>query len=187
VPHIIKEAGVAHGTFYTYFESKLEVLRQVCDEAAESNARSVQQHTEDDVELDPVEHLQRMNRRYLRAYQENARLYALIDQLAQVDPVLLDIGVVRRSRHVEHIAALIRGWQDRGVADPAIDAAATAEVLVSTITDTAHWLYAMPSYQPSFTEEQVIESINTVWIRAMNLRRKPRRKWLAAREVSSDR
>jgi AcrR family transcriptional regulator len=180
VADIAREAGVAHGSFYTYFESKLEVFRVVCTEVADAVAREVHQRPDEERGLDPVEALCHANRRYFRVYAENARIYALMEQLSHIDPSLTDTANGRRSQNLERITALIQRWQARGLADPEVEPRSTAAVLLSAISNTAYWLFAAPSNASDSTPEQALDAVNRAWIKTVDLRRKPNRRWLTA-------
>jgi AcrR family transcriptional regulator len=180
VADIAREALVAHGSFYTYFESKLEVFRVVCTEVANAVAREVHHRPEEEAGLDPVDALCHANLRYFRVYEANARIYALMEQLAHIDPALDDTASDRRGRNVERISALIRRWQSRGLADPAVEPTATAAVLLAAVSNTAYWAFAAPPHAQTSTPEEALNAVNNVWIRTVDLRRKPNRRWLAA-------
>jgi AcrR family transcriptional regulator len=186
VADIAKEAGVAHGSFYTYFESKLEVFRVVCTEVADVVAREVHRRLEEERGLDPVDALCHANLRYFRVYEENARIYALMEQLSHIDPTLLDTSNGRRTQNVERISGLIRRWQARGLADPSVEPESTAAVLLGAISNTAHWLFAAHGHAPKSTVEDALGAVNNVWIRTVDLRRKPNRRWLAASSGPQD-
>jgi AcrR family transcriptional regulator len=178
VADIAKEAGVAHGSFYTYFESKLEVFRVVCSEVSDAVTREVHRRPQEEAGLDPVDALCHANLRYFHVYEQNARVYALMEQLAHIDPSLTDTARDRRGKNVERIGALIRRWQDRGLADPAVEPATTAAVLLAAISNTAYWLFAAPEHGATGTKDEALDAVNNVWIRSVDLRRQPNPEWL---------
>jgi AcrR family transcriptional regulator len=179
VADIAREAGVAHGSFYTYFESKLEVFRVVCTEVSEAVAREVHRRPDEEIGLDPVDALCHANLRYFRVYEQNARVYALMEQLAHIDPSLTDTANDRRGKNLDRIGALIKRWQDRGLADPAVEPASTAAVLLAAISNTAYWLFAAPDHSAASTADEALNAVNNVWIKTVDLRRKPNPEWLA--------
>jgi AcrR family transcriptional regulator len=178
VADIAREAGVAHGSFYTYFESKLEVFRVVCTEVADAVAREVHRRPEEERGLDPVDALCHANLRYFRVYRENASIYALMEQLSHIDPALMDTTNGRRTQNLERIGALIQRWQSRGLADPSLEPASTAAVLLSAISNTSYWLFAAPGHANSPSEQDVLDAVNNAWIRTVDLRREPNPGWL---------
>ena len=127
IDDIVAAAGLARGSFYTYFPSKLELFKVLAAEVAEAIAAAV---TSEPGErgLDPVAALDRSNRRYLDAYRRHAPIYGLFEQMASIDPELRQLRLHYRQLHVQRVADRIVSWQRRGLAaadaDPATAAAA---------------------------------------------------------------
>lgn len=180
VADIAREAGVAHGSFYTYFSSKLDVFRVICAEVAEAVDASVRP-PRDTHESDPVKALRESNRRYVETYRANARIYAMMSRLEHVDQDLLRSDRIRQRKHFARIADQIRRWQARGVADPTVDPDATATALVLAIANVCYWLFEQYEGDEPADIERYVETVNDVWVRAVGLRRTPNRRWLAAR------
>jgi AcrR family transcriptional regulator len=106
------------------------------------------------------------NRRYLDAYRENSVIWALAEQVATIDPEIHEIRLRGRRQHVERVAATIRRWQDRGIADPGIDPQTTAGALVSMLSNFAYWwLAGGDSYDP----EAAAATLTDIWARAVGL------------------
>jgi AcrR family transcriptional regulator len=187
VADIAREAGVAHGSFYTYFTSKQEVFRVVCAEASELVDQAVGQRQEGEQRLDPVDALCQANLRYIAAYRQNARIYALIEQLGRIDEELHQTWIRRRREQTARIRDLIRRWQAQGLADPSVDAAPTAAALISMISNTCYCLFVMDDEEQGFSIDEAADAVNQAWIRAVDLRRRRNRRWLeaAARDGSA--
>src|SRR5579875_3087156 len=166
VADIAAEAGVAHGSFYTYFSSKqdvfLAVMRSVGDQftAAVTPPPAAER-------ADPYQALDRANRRFLDAYRANSAIWALAEQVATIDPRIHRIRLQGRREHVDRVAKAIRRWQDRGLADPDVDPETTAGALVSMISNFAYWwLAGGDSYEP----EAAAATLTRIWARAVGLR-----------------
>ncbi len=138
IDEIVTEAGVARGSFYTYFPSKLEVFKLLAAEVGESVAAAVAPGP-GERGLDPLAALDRANRRYLQAYRQHAAIYGLIEQLATIDPELLALRRRYRQTHVDRVAARIRSWQRRGLADQDLDPGTAAAALVSMMSSFCYW------------------------------------------------
>lgn len=167
VADIASEAGVAHGSFYTYFSSKqdafLAVMRDVGAQFREAIAGPP-----GEVRADAYQALDASNRRYLDAYRANSVIWALAEQVATIDPEIHEIRLRGRRQHVERVAATIRRWQDRGIADPGIDPQTTAGALVSMLSNFAYWwLAGGDSYDP----EAAAATLTDIWARAVGLGR----------------
>lgn len=179
VADIAREAGVAHGSFYTYFSSKIDVFRVICAEVSEAVDASVRPPEDATPERDPVEALRKSNRRYIETYRENARIYATMSRLEHIDEQLFRGDRDRQQRHFRRVADQIRRWQARGVADPAVDPAATAATLVLAIANVCYWLFEQYDGDEPIDVERYVEAVNDVWVRAVDLRRTPNPEWLA--------
>jgi AcrR family transcriptional regulator len=184
VADIAKEANVAHGSFYTYFPSKLDVFRVLCAEVSAAVDESVRRRDAEDRTHDPVEALKRANLRYIETYQQNARIYAMMNQLGHIDEQLTLMDGGRRQQHFKRVADQIRRWQARGIADPAVDPAPTAAALVLAITNLCYWMFDTYDGDEPLDVPRYANTINDVWIRAVDLRSRPNRRWLAAAKAT---
>ena len=166
VADIAAAAGVAHGSFYTYFSSKQDIFVAVVREVGERFEEAVAP-VPGGRGTDPYQALDQANRRYLAAYRANSVIWALVEQVSTVDPEIHRIRLGGRRRHVERVARTIRRWQDRGLADPAVDPYPTAGALVSMISNFAYWWLAGGD---SYDDEAAAATLTSIWARAVGLR-----------------
>jgi AcrR family transcriptional regulator len=122
ISDIAERAGLSHGSFYHYFESKEEVFREVAA-AVDEQLRAPMQS----VILDPGSHaspqerIREALRRHLESYRREARIMGVIEQVSRYDP---HVNAVRLERHREYsneVADSIRQLQEHGLADPSLD------------------------------------------------------------------
>jgi len=182
VEEIVTEAGVARGSFYTYFPSKVEIFRAVCRQVGEQIDSAVA--GADLRGLDPVAALTQSIRGYLEAYRGNTVFFALLERLASVDPEIYDMQFRTRRKHIQRIAAAIRRWQSRGVADPAVEPDGVATALVSMTTNFCYWWIDGPEQHDS--DEAALAVLSDIWIRALSLRRQPKPSWVRQAEEPTD-
>lgn len=175
IADIVREAGVSQGSFYTYFSSKLEVLRELMDEVVKAMDTALVTRP-DDEHLDPMSALERSNQRYMEAYRGHGRLYVIGEQLARIDDEAAESLHRRRRNDVERVAATIRRWQARGVADPTVDPVPTAAALVTLTRHLCYWLYI--GGDDFYDEDSALSALNATWIRTVDLRRRPSKRWL---------
>ena len=165
VVDITEAAGVAYGTFYTYFDSKETVFAEVVadlrrDFRAESHAESAA------TPGDLAARIERTNRAYLRAYRRNARMMAVLDQVDTFDPALRDIRLGLRHSWVERSAHAIARWQDEGLVDKTIDASYAATALASMVSRSAFvWLVLGEPYD----EEKAVQQVTLLYCRALGV------------------
>ncbi len=169
VDHIVTEAGLARGSFYTYFESKTDLFRHLAaliDEQVERDVVSFKRVRGGD----PVTNLETSNRNYLGVVRANADLYRLVDQVAAYDETVAVARLRSRRRHVARVAATLRRWQARGLSDPDIDVDTTAAALVTMLSGFAQWLDVSGDHHD---EERAVATLTTIWVRACGLTSPP--------------
>jgi AcrR family transcriptional regulator len=164
VVDITTGAGVAYGTFYTYFDSKEAVFSEVVEQLHvdfQTEARSLP--------TTPTSlsgRIERTNRGYLRAYAKNARMMAILDQIDIVNPVLRDIRLALRHYWVERSAHSFKRWQEEGLVDPAIDPSYAATALGSMVSRSAFsWLVLGEPYD----EDTAVQQLTLLYCRALGL------------------
>jgi AcrR family transcriptional regulator len=170
VEDIVIEAGVARGSFYSYFPSKREVFKEIAADVGGEIARAVQRS--DRSSSNALETLEASNRRYLDVYRANSRIVGLIEQVSTIDPEIHEARLRSRQSHVRRVARTIRRWQQCGRADPEIDPVTTAAALVSMLSNFAYWWLAAGD---SYDEALVARTLTSIWARAVGLEPGPDR------------
>jgi AcrR family transcriptional regulator len=122
ISDIAEHAGLSHGSFYHYFESKEEVFREVAAGVEERLREPLYSVILDSSSTaPPFERIHEGIRRNLEAYRDEARIMGVIEQVSRFDDEL------RASRHDRHrvssaqIADSIRRLQRHGLADAQLD------------------------------------------------------------------
>jgi AcrR family transcriptional regulator len=175
VEDIVNEAGVARGSFYTYFTSKLEVFMVLTNEIADLVEGSMRRESAER-DLDPVDALCRANERYIETYGQHAQIYALGTQLSHIDERLHQNFRRHRRRHISRTEKAIRRWQEDGLADPTIEPVSTATALVSMSSHLCYGLFVVKD--DGYDIDGALTTMNEIWIRALDLRRQPNPSWL---------
>ena len=179
IEDIVTEAGVSRGTFYTYFESKISVFREVMDKVSRTSDRMVSHRLETESQLDPIAALRAANRRYIEMYRADPDIIAVIEQvsLSGIDDIAYEIRMGRQRDAVERVAGQIRRWQSQGFADPSVDPSLTAAALVSMTADFCFWFFAPKDKTQDI--DAAAAAISDIWVRAVGLRRKPNPRWVS--------
>ncbi|MEZ5235283.1 MAG: TetR/AcrR family transcriptional regulator [Acidimicrobiia bacterium] len=165
---ITEEAAVAHGTFYTYFESKHELFREVVGTLVQdfiAEARSVPS-----LGPSPAARIERANRGYLQAYRRNARLMGVLEQAAVLDADVREIRLEARHSWVKRAEDMLRRLQADGLVSEDIDAYYAANALGSMVDRFAYvWLVL----GEPFEEDQAVETLTQLYCAALGLPREP--------------
>lgn len=140
---ITKQAGCATGSFYTYFNNKEEIFAAVIDRAQEDMLHPGMGRVPGD---DVYGALEAANRAYLLAYQRNAKLMMLMEQVATIDD---DFREHRRRRgrvFIDRNSRAIASLQERGLADPELDPWLASRALSSMVDQVAYTVFVVDQW-----------------------------------------
>jgi AcrR family transcriptional regulator len=130
ISDIAEKAGLSHGSFYHYFESKEEVFREVVAEMDERLSAPMTNIVLDpNSPLSPFDRLQEAMLLWLEAYRDEARIMGVIEQVSRFDPEVAASRFERQQVTLEEIAHSIRSLQRRGLVDERFDPTITAAAL----------------------------------------------------------
>ncbi|NLU83085.1 TetR/AcrR family transcriptional regulator [Rhodococcus sp. HNM0569] len=168
---ITREAKCSSGTFYTYFAGKDEIFAAVLEQAQEDMMHPGMPHV--DADDDPVAIISASNRAYLEAYRRNARLMALLEQVAHIDPEFRKLRQERADAFVRRNARSIADLQKRGLADRSLDPLLASRALSGMISrlgfsyfvsePTTHGDEQLASF------DELVATANRLWVNALRL------------------
>lgn len=165
ITDITKAAGVASGTFYTYFVCKEEIFAALADMVQEE---LLHPHLREETGItDPRLLIDAANREYLRSYKRNAPLMALFEQVAQIDQNYRRMRVERAEPFFKRNAKMIRRLQEAGEADPTLDARVAAQALSGMVSRMAYSVYVLEQHVPY---ERLVTTLNQLWVNALGLK-----------------
>jgi AcrR family transcriptional regulator len=130
ISDISERAGLSHGSFYHYFDSKEEIFREVAIEIEDELSEAV-----DTVILDPSStaspraRLREAIRQFLHDYRREAPIVGVIEQVSRYDDELKNVRLVRQRHYNSEVSASIHQLQEHGLADPGLDPMITAWML----------------------------------------------------------
>lgn len=165
VADIAADAGVSHGTFYSYFSNKQEAYWAVAREVSASYASEVRPPRKDR-SMTPEQVIRRSNEGYLRWHKANSRWLAVVDEASGTDEEAHEARLAARQREVARVARSIRRWQGEGLIGRSVVPETTAGLLVSMLVNFAYWMYEGGD---RYDELSAIDSVTAVWLRAVNL------------------
>jgi AcrR family transcriptional regulator len=168
ISDIAERAGLSHGSFYHYFESKEQVFREVA-EAQEALLTA----PDTDPEPPPVtdqpelERIRRANRRYLQRYRDNGPIMGVIEEVSRYDEQVNAARIQRQKHFAERAEAAIRRLQKAGAADTDVDPAVAAVALGSMIGRFAElWLIEKWA---DYDFDQAVDQVTLLWANAIGL------------------
>ena len=182
ITDIAKEAGVAYGSFYTYFPTKEAIFREVAL-AMQHEMLSERDRPSDDA-VDPADpdagvdagaasrslrlydRVERANRLYLESYERNARLMAVLEQVALFNDELLAIRREMRQAFVDRSTAAIARWQRAGLVDPELDPRYAASALGSMVDRFAYVWFVLDG---DFEIDAAVANLTRLWIQALGM------------------
>ena len=159
---IARSAGVAHGTVYTYFATKEDVLLAVLEEVRADLYRTM---TVPNVR-DPHARIEAANSSYLEGYRRHARVLRAATEAAAGDARFADVLLDLRRTHVARVALAIRKMQADGLASADLDPATAAAALCGMVEGfAAHWLGRGESHD----EAIATRTLTQLWIRGLGM------------------
>lgn len=167
VSQVVDRAGVSRGTFYIYFESKEDILQTIAEQI-ESDIQSMQTGIDDAVAgeaLRAAELIRASTRRFLRFYRENAKMMAVLEQVATHHPLFKQLRLrMRRSAAVRAIG-LIERLQSAGVVPPDVDARYAAVALTGMVDRFAYVWFIL---EEQFEEDTAVDVLSRLWFQAVS-------------------
>jgi AcrR family transcriptional regulator len=161
---IVKEAGLATGTFYNYYPSKEAIFRdlvtQVIADLVDESGREPHQD-------DPIAGIYAANRAYVAGYRRNARMMSLLLQLGP-QAVPPDLGIDVHNQFETKVSRAIEHWQREGLVYADLDPVYAANAL-SYMVD--RFLYEWTVLDLDYDEDKVVETLSKLWVRGLGLER----------------
>lgn len=165
ITDITARAGIATGSFYTYFARKEEafaaVMEQVEEEMLHPPVALVSNRD------DPAAVIEAANRAYLAAYRRNAKLMGLMEQVAQIDPDFRRLRIRRSRAFNERNTKALRRLQERGLADPDLDPELAAIALGAMVSRSAYSRYVL-GFGNASTEAMSV-TLTRLWLGALGI------------------
>ena len=165
ITDITAEAGVAAGSFYTYFNTKEDALAAVMAEVQEEMLHPRLRVLADSD--DPLAVIEAANRAYLAAYRRNVKLMALMEQVAQIDEDFRRMRLRRVRAFEQRNAEAVRRLQQRGLADPSLDPRLAARAVSAMVSRVAYLRYVQGYGNES--SEALVRTLSALWAGALGI------------------
>lgn len=156
---VAEAAGVSHGTVYVYFESKSALLAAVVEELLAEVGEYLRAAP---AEAEDIARVAEANLRYLRVYDQHARLLQVVEQVATADPAFAAVLAEFRARHVARVAEAIRRLQLEGRVAADLDPDVAAAALSAMVEGYAR-------HSPGYDVAAANPTLTLLWLRALGL------------------
>ncbi len=128
ISDIAERAGLSHGSFYHYFESKEEVFREVAAEVDERLSAPLNSVILDpSSSATPYERIHEAIRLHLESYRDEAPIMGVIEQVWRFDGEFNAVRAERHRLYNAQIADSIRRMQRHGLADQRLNPTIAAD------------------------------------------------------------
>lgn len=165
ITDITAEAGAANGSFYNYFDSKEDIFRAAIEQVNERMHAVVSQRLDHAVE--PYERIEHATRLYVQAYQDDAKMVTLLEQVSSFSPEFKAMRLETRQKFRARTERSIERWQKEGLADPKLPARYAAEALTSMVGNFCYMWIAM---EADYDQELVVYTLSRMWAQALGLK-----------------
>jgi AcrR family transcriptional regulator len=168
ISDIAERAGLSHGSFYHYFDSKEQVFREVAEavdaELAAPLSDVVLAHGSS---VPPHERIAEAVRLHFESYRAEARIMGVIEQVSRYDEHVSAVRMARHARYGEQMAESIRQLQRRKLADTALDPELTAAALGAlTYRFAEMWLV---QGAVDCTLDEGVDQVTRIFVNALGL------------------
>jgi AcrR family transcriptional regulator len=173
ITDIAERAGLSHGSYYHYFDSKEQIFREVAEAqeallTAPDDTEDPGEDGEDGHAPSELDRILRANRRYLQRYRDNGRIMGVIEQVSRYDAHVYEARSQRQRHFADRAERAIRRLQKEGVADPAIDPEIAAVALGSMVARFAE-LWLVEDWA-EFDFDGAVQQLTLLWANAIGLR-----------------
>ncbi|CAO5249192.1 TetR/AcrR family transcriptional regulator [Frankia sp. AgKG'84/4] len=172
ISDIAEKAGLSHGSFYHYFDSKEQIFREVA--MALSDFLNTPLDTvifEPGSSLTPRERIRASNWEYLDNYRKEARIIGVIEQVSRYDAELNSARFEHQRRDTDRVVVSIRQLQRRGFVDEAVNPVLAAFALGAMVARFAEmWLVQQ---HVDFDFDEGVDQITALFVNALQLRDEP--------------
>ncbi len=164
VADIARAAGASHGTFYTYFTSKDDVLTVLLDLMVEDLVQAATATPKPDD--DPVRQMAVMIRQFMDAYRDRAGLISILEQVAAFDPRFGRMKLRIKDRFIDLMERGVRAVTARRGGRMGIDPRYGAMALGAMVEDIAYGSYVL---RAGLDEDLAVETMTRIWAAAVGL------------------
>jgi AcrR family transcriptional regulator len=167
ISDIAAEAGVSHGSFYHYFDTKEALFREIAEEV-EVRLVSMDDIAHDlDGEAGPIDRIRAANRSYLSAYRKEARIMRVIEEVSRYDDDVREVRAKRDDYLTVRTESAIARLQAEGLADSRLDTRYAAIALGGMVAKFAEMMFIGGA---KFDIPTAVEQLTLLWANALGIK-----------------
>jgi AcrR family transcriptional regulator len=160
ISSIVEGAQVSRGTFYLYFQSKEDIFRTLAKEI-QLDLVDLQAWPRN---LRPEEVIERSIATFMVFYRDNARMMAVLEQVATYDPSFRSLRRDMRRSVADRAVRLIRDLQRKDVVPATVDPRIAGIALTGMVDRFA---YVWHILEEEFDEDEVVTNLSRLWYQAI--------------------
>jgi len=168
ISDIAERAGLSHGSFYHYFDSKEEIFREVAEALEEQLSAPMEGVILDPgSQAPPPERIREALRRHLESYRHEARIIGVIEQMSRYDEQVNKVRQARHQHYAKQVADSIRALQEHGLADPELDPTIAAAALGAMTSRFPEMWLVQGAITCTF--EKAVDQLTRMFVNALGL------------------
>jgi AcrR family transcriptional regulator len=170
ITDIAEKAGLAHGSFYTYFDSKDDVFLEVAEALdARLTGSSILAADVPPGMVDPkISDVVRAGiGRFLGEYRDEARIMGVIEQVSRYHEPVREIRNQRFAAYLHEAEQAIGNLQRDGWSDSHLDPAIVSSALIAMITRFAELWLAQGALEADF--DHAVDQLTRLCVNALQL------------------
>jgi AcrR family transcriptional regulator len=168
ISDIAERAGLSHGSFYHYFDSKEEVFREIAAAVEERlSAPMAGVIMDPDSHAPPQDRIREALRRHLESYRREAKIIGVIELMARYDSQINNARMARHEHYQKQVADSIRALQEHGLADPELDPKIAAAALGSMTTRFPEMWLVQGAISCGF--DDAVDQLTRMFVNALGL------------------
>jgi AcrR family transcriptional regulator len=168
ISDIAEHAGLSHGSFYHYFDSKEQVFREVAMAVSDLLQRPMHNTVFNSTSAaSPAEQVRAMSRHFLACYRDEARIIGVIEMVSRYDPNLTSLRFEYQEADRVRAARVVRRLQNQGWADPSIDPEVALSAMSAMMNRFAEMWFVQKLFEFDFDEG--VEQLVRLCLNALHL------------------
>jgi len=169
ISDIAERADLSHGSFYTYFDSKEQIFREVAAAVDDELGAPLNEVilSPSSSGRSPQDRLREALRAHFETYRTQARIMGIIEEVSRYDDHVRDLLLARHRQYTDLVAESIRQMQKRGMADRGLDPTVAAAVVGALTGRFAELWLVQGAVECSFDE--AVEQVTRLIVNALGI------------------